>query len=255
MATVMRKNIMASIFVVILATCSVFAEEAMVNGINWRYSVSGNTACIEGFANMPATGGKSVVELNLEMIRNKICDKNLVIPGKIGKYVVTSIGERAINVSDGPASIVVPKSVTVIGTGAFFGSVHLKSISLPPKLTAIPEALFHSSWNLKAVKIPASVKSIGVEAFAECRGLKSMTIPKGVTDIGCQAFRDCSNLASVFIPASVTNIGENAFANCKKLSVIYTEAGRVEELKAVIAMHNGSHGLAKVRIEANQKFK
>jgi len=253
MTTVLHGNIKRIALMAGMAACSVFADEAMVRGVNWRYSVSGNKACIDGLANMSAAGGQSAEARTRKMIMEKICDKNLVIPGKIGKYPVTSIGEMAINLADGPVSIVVPKTVTSIGTGAFLGNPHLQSVFLPPKLTSVPEALFHTCENLKSVTIPLSVKSIGVEAFAECRSLKSMEIPKGVVEIGRLAFRDCSNLASVTIPSSVTNIGELAFANCPKLSVIYAEAGKLAQLKTVIALHNRDEDISKARIEEKAK--
>lgn len=206
-----------------LVTGSLFAEEAVIKGICWRYSVSGKSARIEGFGNMPEKNGKSAEELNQKM-RDKIANKSLAIPGKIGQYTVTEIGENAFSI-DGPGSITVPASVTRIGSFAFGGNKNLTSVTLPPKLTEISEALFMGCVKLASIKIPSSVKSIGTEVFAECGALKTVTIPEGVERIDRQAFRDCSNLVSVVIAASVTHVGEAAFIRCGKLGKIDVAKG------------------------------
>lgn len=190
-----------------LVVCSAFAEEATVKGVSWRYSVVDGAARID--------------------LLNQVYTGKLAIPAKIGKYRVAAVGdgEHPIACVPGPASIVIPASVTRIGTFAFGGNNNLREVSLPTQLTSVPEALFHTCENLSSVKIPASAKSIGVEAFAECRSLKSIVIPEGVKSIGKVAFRDCSGLTSVTIPASVTNIGEVAFIRCSRLAKINVAKG------------------------------
>lgn len=257
-----------------LVACSVAAEEYTdkKTGISWRYSVSGDTACIMGFSSEQTPKGKNAI----------IGAKKLTVPDKVGRYFVTEI--------DGEALGQCPDLATV---------------NLPSKLGSIPDALFMSHGNLKTVKIPASVKSIGKEAFRDCAQLATLTIPASVTDIGESAFAGCGKLAkievekgnraycnrkekdvagalfnkdgttlvawpagcataavkipagvtsigdfafeseritSIAIPASVTNIGDCAFANCPKLSVIYAEAGDLDRLKSVIAVHNPKPG-------------
>ena len=94
-------------------------------------------------------------------------------------------------------SVIIPDSVTNIGTYAFCDCSHLTGVT-----------------------IPCSVKSIGYGAFSNCSRLVNMTIPDSVTSIGISAFSGCSGLASVEIGNGVTNIGHFAFNNCNRIGNI-----------------------------------
>lgn len=221
----MKKLLVSLAALVSAATvCSVQAEEATVKGVSWRYSV------VNG-------------EARLDLL-NQVFTGKLVVPAKVGKYIVTAVGdgEHPISCVQGPTVIALPASVTSIGAFSLGENLNLKGVSLPAKLTSIPNAAFAACEKLSSVKIPASVKSIGEEAFAECRSLKSITIPEGVEDIGNLAFRDCSSLASVTIPASVTSIGFGAFEKCDKLAKITVarDNRRYKSLSGALYTKDGS---------------
>jgi hypothetical protein len=114
----------------------------------------------------------------------------VVIPSEIDGLPVVGIKSFA----DGFfTSVVIPDTVTYIGSYAFSGNVKLKQITLPKNL-----------------------KYIGSNTFKEC-GLTSIVIPEGVTDIGNAAFINCSKLKSVTLPQSLERIGELAFRECTSL--------------------------------------
>ena len=113
--------------------------------------------------------------------------ENIVIPAQIDGKSVTRIGNNAFEKSSAK-EIVIPYSVTEIGSQAFSGCGKLTGVSIPNSVTMIRD-----------------------RAFFDCNSLASITIPDSVTDIELQAFCNCTSLKSVTIPASVTDIGDEAF--------------------------------------------
>ena len=113
--------------------------------------------------------------------------ENIVIPAQIDGKSVTRIGNNAFEKSSAK-EIVIPDSVTEIGSQAFSGCGKLTGVSIPNSVTTIRD-----------------------RAFFDCNSLASITIPDSVTDIELQAFCNCTSLKEVTIPASVTYIGDEAF--------------------------------------------
>ena len=139
----------------------------------------------------------------------------LVIPDS-----VTSIGSYAFRGCSSLTSIEIPDSVTSIGSYAFSGCDGLTSIEIPDSVTSIGSYAFSGCDSLTSIEIPDSVKSIGGGAFGGCSSLTSIVIPDSVTSIGSYAFSNCSSLTSIEIPDSVTSIGDSAFYNCDSLTSV-----------------------------------
>ena len=126
--------------------------------------------------------------------------------------------------------IVIPQSVTSIGSGAFGGCSSLTSIKVESGNQKYDsrnncDAIIEKSSNTliagcKNTIIPNSVTSIGYEAFGGCSGLTSITIPSSVASIDNNAFYGCSGLTSVDIPNGVTSIGYSAFYGCSGLTSV-----------------------------------
>lgn len=93
--------------------------------------------------------------------------------------------------------LVIPGSVTDIGTYTFQEGNGFTSLSIPNHITTIPES-----------------------AFSGCSGLTSINLPNQLRFIRANAFRNCSCLESITIPASVEYIYQNAFSGCTSLDVI-----------------------------------
>ena len=68
---------------------------------------------------------------------------------------------------------------------------------IPDSVTSIGSLAFCDCDKLTSVTIGNSVTSIGDFAFSGCSGLTSVTIPNGVTSIGESAFEACTGLTSV----------------------------------------------------------
>lgn len=137
---------------------------------------------------------------------------SIVIPNSI-----TSIGTRAFQHTARIKSIVIPNSVTSIGEAAFYGS-SITSIVLPNNLTEISANMFNSS-KLKSIIIPNSVTGIGPGAFSNCTDLTNVTLSSNLIYIASEAFSNTPNLTYITIPNGVTGIGEFAFAGSSLTSI------------------------------------
>ena len=139
---------------------------------------------------------------------------NLLIPNS-----VTTIGSSAFEGCSGfTGSLTIPNSVTSIGSGAFSGcSGFTGSLTIPNSVTSIGSGAFSGcSGFTGSLTIPNSVTTIGECAFLDCGGFTgNLTIGNSVTTIGNAAFQGCSGFTgSLIIPTSVTTIGESTFKNC-----------------------------------------
>ena len=107
--------------------------------------------------------------------------------------------------------LVLPNSLTTIGSFVFYGCSGLKSVTIPNSVLSIGNEAFYYCTGLTKVAIGNSVIGIGDKAFSSCSSLTSVTIPNSVTSIGREAFDYCTGLTNITIPNSVTSIGTYAF--------------------------------------------
>ncbi|MDR1293002.1 MAG: fibronectin type III domain-containing protein [Clostridiales Family XIII bacterium] len=133
-------------------------------------------------------------------------DSNIIIPGTIGGYPVTAIGQRAFNSNASLVSVTIPSSVRSIDFWAFERCYSLTSISVASgnmNYSSENGVLFNRSKTQLITfpagkngtyEVPGSVISIGDYAFESCRYLTSVTIRNNVRSIGYSAFSDCPNL-------------------------------------------------------------
>ncbi len=78
--------------------------------------------------------------------------------------------------------IKIPKTVRVIGKGAF-RRMGLSSVALPEGLTVLEDSVFAGCTALSSVTLPSSLKTMHASAFAGCDTLKEIFLPDGLTQI------------------------------------------------------------------------
>lgn len=134
-------------------------------------------------------------------------------------------------------TVTFPKSITKIGTDAFFDS-NITAIDLP-NVTTIGEDAFLNCSNLTSVNLPI-LTTVEEGGFGGCRALTTISLPS-LTDAGKESFMTCSNLKNIDMPVlyfagvsafcgcvnltSVSmpilyNVGDNAFQSCRALETI-----------------------------------
>ena len=139
--------------------------------------------------------------------------KKVKIASEYKGLPVKNIYDEAFR-SKGITDVLIPNSVTSIGSSAFRGCSSLTSITIPDSVTSIGDGVFSSCSSLTSAVIGDSITSIANSAFSSCHNLRSVTIGNSVTSIGSYAFYHCDSLTSVTIPNNLTSIDSSAFSYC-----------------------------------------
>lgn len=178
--------------------------------------------------------GQGVKKIGASAFRNCSTLKSVVIPDS-----VTEIGYAAfhgcdfevrffdelINVPDSlRGKYVIPDGIRVIREFCFGDVKNLSEVVIPDSVTKIGSEAF-SGCSLTSVSIPNSVTTIDRRAFSGCSSLTSVTIPNSVTAIGSHAFDFCHSLKSVTIPASVKTIHGCLSSRCSSLTEVKVDKG------------------------------
>ena len=150
-------------------------------------------------------------------------------------------------------SIVIPNSVTEIGTDILQGCAELTNVTIPfvgKSITATGteaylgylfgnksfSGMVEAKQNGTSFYIPEKLLSVTVTmsssiseyAFSNIKSLKTVTLPEGLTAIESYLFYGCSNLEGIVLPDSVLSVGNYAFYDCSKIDAV--EMDKVEEI-------------------------
>ena len=132
-------------------------------------------------------------------------------------------------------SIVIPDSVTTLGSGVFSNCTKLSSVTFGKNLTEIPSSAFLNCTSLPgSIAIPEGITHIQNGAFAYS-GLKSVTLPSSLKYIANGAFAginfvDCSTIATP------PQIGSEAFIGNSNL-IILVPAASLNAYKSAWGMY------------------
>ena len=120
---------------------------------------------------------------------------------------------------NGEGKIVFDKKVTSL-YNSFRSCNTLKTIIIPNSVTSIGSYAFRDCSSLTSVTIPDSVTSIGDSAFRDCTSLTSVTIGNGVTSIEDLAFyrSKLKNINS--LNPTAPTITSNSFSNVASNGVL-----------------------------------
>ncbi len=139
-------------------------------------------------------------------------DAEVTVPGEIGEYTVTEIGEHAFFGNNAIEKVILPDSIETIADQAFASCNRLHTVTVPKNLTKIGAYVFMETI-LRDFKMPDRVSFIGEGAFFGTK-LTYINLPALLTSLNSAVFELCSELAYIRIPASVTSIDAQCFYLC-----------------------------------------
>ena len=148
-----------------------------------------------------------VLHWNARACANTIYDKSTIEILNIGD----GVEELPNNFLGGSQirTLFIPKSVRVIGRGAFGNCMKLESVSMP-SVVEIGDHAFSSCKNLKRVRIPDSLALANQYSFAYCYALRDVTIGRSVEAMQSGVFYKCDSIVTVTsmrdVPPRVTGI-------------------------------------------------
>ena len=129
--------------------------------------------------------------------------------------------------------LVIPNSVTSIGSSAFYGCSGLTSVTIPNSVTSIGNYAFSGCSGLTKVTLNSndivskSYSSSSTLGSIFGKQVKELILGNEVTSIGSYAFYNCADLTNITIGCSVESIEDYAFAEAPKLEKIVCYAENV----------------------------
>lgn len=145
---------------------------------------------------------------------------DIVIPSTYNGLPVTAIPESSFQGRTMISSIVIPSSVTSIGTWAFKDCANLASVTINEGLLSIGLGAFRDS-GITTITIPASVTTIVTSAFEDCDSLVDVTFAEGSTlDLPSGIFIRCDTLQTVTLASTMDQFSNKAFNQSNELTTI-----------------------------------
>ncbi len=117
----------------------------------------------------------------------------------IDKMLIDNVERRLISYFGTDDSIIIPNSITSIGSCAFSACESLQQITIPDSVTSIGLWAFYNCISLRQIIIPASVTAIWEGAFGKCASLLQIMILNSKIYLGDDIFRECNSLMKIII--------------------------------------------------------
>lgn len=161
--------------------------------------------------------------------------EHLIIPAKIWGMPVTSIADGAFAENETLKTLILPESITRIGTGILAGCKSLHSLETP-LLGANKESKQYLGYLFGATRhednpsnIPASLACLRISAewntlpayaLFDCNDLICLSLPENVTVIEKYALFNCKSLKQIDELERIVTFGDRALMDCAALQTI-----------------------------------
>ena len=146
-----------------------------------------------------------------EIKRDKDIIEEAIANNAVGE-IYSKDGLRLLKVLGNPERVVVKDGVRVVCQKACMGIESLKEVVLPASVTKLGSRAFKDCSNLVKVTMPG-VEIIHPECFSCCESLKDVALPDTLCEIRESGFWGCKTLEQINIPRHLKAIGYLAFNN------------------------------------------
>ncbi|SFG56905.1 Cadherin-like beta sandwich domain-containing protein [Desulfotomaculum arcticum] len=150
---------------------------------------------------------------------NNSFDNCTNLNGIILPDTVTSLGSRAFRNCTNLVSVSIP-GITSIGQDVFSNCTALTEIDLPDGLTTIGYEAFSFCSALTEINLPDSVTRLDMYCFSHNTSLREVRLSPALTALPAYCFSDCASLTYLSVPANVTDIGSSCFRGCTALGLL-----------------------------------
>ena len=117
----------------------------------------------------------SITEKTYTLVGIGACrDKDIAVQGEKDGMPVVAVGELAFQGNNTIKSIVLPESLTNIGSSSFAYCENLETVVFKGNLNQINNSAFRYCTSLEEITLPASVKVIAESAFSHCTSLSKI---------------------------------------------------------------------------------
>ena len=134
-----------------------------------------------------------------------------VIPEQIEGVTVTTVKTGAFsdfgNYGMALKRVVLPETVTEIGSEAFYLCKTLEEVNIPSGVEILPLSCFYYCESLTKVHLSEGLKVIEDWAFNHCTSLTEIDLPEGLETLEGGVFENCAALTELSLPESVNSVG------------------------------------------------
>ena len=123
----------------------------------------------------------------------------------------------------------------------FIDGKEITDLIIPNSVTSIGSYAFYKCSGLTSITIPNSVTSIGSSAFASCSGLKVVSIPDNTVVVGKNAFNG-SGVENMTIGAGIETIG-SGFLGLDSLVTLTIKGNGVTFIASIVDSEGNSKGV------------
>ncbi len=175
------------------------------------------------------------------------------IPETINGYLVTAIGEYAFAFNEAAAQVLIPDTVTVIESKAFYNCQSLEKIIFGKNVETLGSSAFAGCGSLNRIDLTGTeVKEIPDSCFMQAVNLYYVTLPDSIVEIGDSSFAGCTYLQAIELPSALGSLGRHAFYNDKVLKELTIPAGVVSVGEGFA---DGCSSLKEIKTGGNGEYK